>query len=218
MTSSPNSDLPTPWPVILAAYADGELDPPTREAVERWLVTHPAARGDLWEQQQLAPANWRLWNPADPPLPGEDVWAAVANAVAAATLPEHSTSRRARRWFGIAIGTAIGVAACLFVASQVFLSTPASAPEPVTQRDDPLSGFAVLPVAADDDVDLNRVTGNGAGWLPVGVPPLPGRMILAEVGDIDLEATKPAETWPPDMPPITPRPGDAPMIFATNPR
>lgn len=227
MTSGPSPDLPNPWPVILAAYADGELDPPTREAVERWLAAHPAARRDLWEQQQLAPGNWHLWNPVDPPLPTEDAWAAVANAIAAAALPEPSTARRdaqpdrpgrAGRWFVVAMGATIGLAACILVAGQVFVSPPASAPVVVTQRVDPLSDFIVLPVAEDDDVDVHRVTGNGAGWLPVGVPPLPERMVLAEIGDVDLEATTPAATWPPDGPPITPRPGDAPMIFATNPR
>jgi hypothetical protein len=86
----------------------------------------------------------------------------------------------------------------------------AVAPYPHEPEPDVLADFAVLPMAAADEVVLHRVPGDG--WLPVGTDPLPGPLELATAAEVELDRPDPA--WPR----VTPAPGSAPMIFATKPR
>jgi hypothetical protein len=81
--STPASPEPDRFPIeLLAAYADGELDPETRSAVERWLRNHPGALDELAAQRELSPRNASLWDRAAPPEPTEQAWATVRQGVA----------------------------------------------------------------------------------------------------------------------------------------
>lgn len=235
MTAPGPPDLPGPWPDVLAAYADGELDAPARAAVERWLAAHPRARAAVRAQKQLSPDNWPLWQQAEPPLPTEATWAAVrelvADAVHSPVTPAAPSEPGWWRRTGVYFsgGVAAFVAAGLLFATigQLFFPPPPP-PEPLTapevafgsvvEGDDPLAGVAVLPVANAGDVDIHRVAGNGGGWLPVGEPPLAGPLALAGEGDVQLEGAEPHPAWPDGPPRITTAPGDAAMIFAAGPR
>ena len=227
MTSGSQPELPGSWPVILAAYADGELDPSTHQAVERWLAAHPELGGDLPAQQQLAPANRALWTAATPPLPGTAAWDQVFAAIESAATPEMPTthvqerySRRNRLDGLVASGLVafLVLVIGLVIASGMFRSRSTPPLPPGNREDEPLPDYAILPIASEDDVDVQRTTGTADDWLPVGVLPLPNRIVLAEVGDIELEEASPSEAWPDGKPEMTHQPGDAPMIFATSSR
>src|SRR5947199_9164645 len=101
MMPSPR-DPDGPRPELLAAYADGELDPETRARVERWLAEHPEARDQLRAQRDLSPENWHLWQNAEPPAPSEDTWAAVRQSVEDGTRerppPSAGRWKRAAAW------------------------------------------------------------------------------------------------------------------------
>lgn len=231
MTCHGPPDLPGPWPDVLAAYADGELDAPARAAVERWLAAHPRALAELCAQKQLSPDNWTLWQQAEPPLPTEATWAAVrelvADAVHSPVMPAGPPEPRwwRRTGFYFSGGVAALVAACLLFALVGHLLFPPEPPAfefadttPQAPADDPLAGLAVLPMATADDVDIHRVAGSGGGWLPVGEPPLAGPLALAGEEDVQLEEAEPHPAWPGGTPRMVTAPGDAAMIFAAGPR
>jgi anti-sigma factor RsiW len=225
MNSPGSPDLPGPWPDVLAAYTDGELDPPARAAVERWLSAHPGALAELRAQRQFSPENWRLWQKAEPPLPTEDTWAAVRNAIGqAVTAPVATPAPRPEpgrwKWAGrtFAGGVAAAVVAIIALGPVFFPPRPQEPVGPVAEpADDPLRDYVVLPIADEADVDVWRVAGPGDGGLTVGAHPLPGVLVLADEGDVELEGAEDHPAWP-GGPQITRWPGDTPMLYASNPR
>ncbi|MBA4063606.1 MAG: hypothetical protein C0501_07815 [Isosphaera sp.] len=216
----PPDDFP---PELLAAYADGELDADTRAAVERWLADHPEARAELDAQRAFSPANGPLWESAEPPEPPPAAWAAVRGGIG-------DRLDGPIRYRGRAVGwVAGGLAAAAVAASAAWLAlAPVAPPEardiavvpaPVpAPSEDPLTGFAVLPMAGDDDVTLDRVPDTRAGWLPVGRHPLDGALALVAAEELEVEDADPSPAWPAGGPKLTAAPGDAPMIFAAKPR
>ncbi len=85
---------------------------------------------------------------------------------------------------------------------------------PAPRSGDLLAEFAVLPMATDDDVILHRVPDFHAGWLPVGLHPVPGVVALATEEDVLLAEVAPNAAWPTGEPKMTTAPGDAPIIYA----
>jgi hypothetical protein len=236
---------PDPIPAeLLAAYADGELDPETRAAVERWLHEHPGAIEELRAQRELSPLNAALWDRAGPVEPSEEVWAAVGQGIADALHPPTDVKQpRGRGWRVAAwlLGglTAAGAAAAVGWLAFGLLAprqpsdepkppesvkhTPAVAPAPravaaAPRRADPLADYPVLAMATDDDVILERVPEFPAGWLPVGRHPLQGVLVLASEEEVLLGDVDPSPAWPTGGPRITTAPGDAPVIYAAKPR
>src|SRR5205814_4676463 len=92
----------------------------------------------------------------------------------------------------------------------------AQRPTPPTADDDPLAGYAVLPVASADEFELHRVPGD-AGLVAFGQDLLPGPMVLLGAEDVKLEDVDP-DDWPDGEPQMTKGPGDAPMLFGAKPR
>jgi hypothetical protein len=224
-------------PELLAAYADGELDPDTRAAVERWLADHPQARDELLAQRQLSPANWPLWQKAEPPLPSPDAWMGVRDAILDAVLnpPVAPAEPAVRRWRRVGAWLAGGLTAAAAAAAVVWVALrPPAAPAPnlalppdvvkvvpappPAPPEDPLAEFDVIPIATADDVDLQRVAGADDAAYPVGTPPLAGPVILASQEDVELESVDNHPGWPPGGAVSVPTPGDAPMIFVPKPR
>jgi hypothetical protein len=244
--TAPIDPAPDEFPrELLAAYADGELDAEGRAAVERWLADHPEALPELHAQRELSPANAGLWERAEPPEPSAAAWAGVRRGIAEALDPAGPASRGRSRWRAAAwalgglaaAGVAAGVAWLAFgpVAPQeaprfpnpgdVAKLPPVALPElgPTPRDATPsqpalVAGFAVLPMATDDDVILERVPDAHAGWFPVGRHPLPPLLVLASTEEIALEEVDPSPHWPTGTPKMTTAPGDAPMIFAAKRR
>jgi hypothetical protein len=226
---------------LLAAYADGELDDESRAQVEQWLAEHPEALAELEAQRQLSPTNVPLWERAEPTEPSSAVWAAVRNEIeeeldAATPLPLPGKRWRIALWTigGLAAGVAAAVAWVVFtpnapqplpgklpmnfeVVKLPAVSSPELAPLPRMVESVPptlIDGMAVLPMATDADVILERVPDTGTGWLPVGKHPFSGLMVLASAEEVQLEEVEPSPVWPVGGPKMTTAPGDAPMIYA----
>jgi hypothetical protein len=218
---------------LLAAYADGELDSHERSVVEQWLSEHPEALEKLRAQREFSATNAFLWQAVEPPEPSVTSW---ANARREIELELDGSNRRPlgrgrNPWAGwvaacLAIGGAAAAVAYVSTASNVEplsgedqthvnrmcrLEAPTEiAPFPHTvSPPDPLAEFAVLPMATDDDVALDRVPDFGEGWLPVGQHPVPGIVALAMVEDLVLEEAQASSGSK-----MTNAPGDAPMIYA----
>jgi hypothetical protein len=241
--TAPDSPAPDPFPrELLAAYADGELDAAGRASVERWLADHPEALSELRAQRELSPANAGLWERAEPPEPAEGTWQAVRRGIADALDPARPDWPARPRWRNaawvlggiVAAGIAAAVAWVVLVPDPPAPRTPAPGPgvqtahagpelgpTPRDLSDEPpalVAGFAVLPIATDDEVILERVPDMGAGWLPVGRHPLPALLSLATAAEVEVEEADPSPLWPMGLPKMTNAPGDFPMIFAAKPR
>ena len=227
MTPLPDpADLPGPWPDVLAAYADGELDAAARAAIERWLAENPGAWGCVDAQRELSPENWRLWRDAEPPAPSSATWVDVRDTIAAGLArARHAVPAPAKRPWRRRTEWALVTMACgltLFVISLAAFGVWFVPPEPqrviefATRHaaDDPLAGFVVLPVVTEADVDVHRVDGAGAGgWLPVGGVPLSGPLALATADDVELEEAEVHPAWPAGGPRVVRDPADAPVLF-----
>jgi hypothetical protein len=227
MSAPDRHDRDGPRPELLAAYADGELDPAARDRVERWLAAHPEAREQLWAQRALSPANRPLWRRAEPPAPYEDDWAevnaAIRRGVSEPVRPVRSDAawRRLGWWVASGIGSVAAAAAVVWLAAQP-AAPPSHGAPPIAQQpsevadEDPLAGYAVLPVVSADELELHRVPGN-AGPVAFGGDLLTGSMVLLGAEDVKLEDVDP-DDWPDGEPQMTTGPGDAPMLFGAKPR
>jgi hypothetical protein len=231
MTTPAPNDLPRE---LLAAYVDGELDHDARARVERWLADHSDAREDLNAQRAFSPANHGLWERVDPPEPSDGKWGVCFRGVEhQPTTPAAIRRWRAGVWAVAGLATAGVAAALAWVAFGPTTSTVPLKPQTrelardlpraplprevalvAPRSDDPLAGMAVLAMATDDDVILDRVPEFPAGWLPVGRHPLQGIMALASEEELLLAELGPSAAWPTGTPKMTTAPGDAPMIYA----
>jgi hypothetical protein len=222
-----------PPPDRLAGFADGELDPDTRRAVEDWLATDPDAADLLRDQEQLIPANADFWERVEPPQPDELAWANVRNRVAARIRPPHRTSRR--RAFAVAASVValagVGIGAWLAQGSRPLpkagdppgteiATQPRVVPEalvvaPRAVNPDPLAEFAVLPMANSRDVLVDTAAGRTLEALPVADHPLPGDLPLAAPGDVRIGAMgrRPDGTFPP-LPWVSGTASEPPLIYA----
>jgi hypothetical protein len=233
MMTPPPNELPRE---LLAAYVDGELDGETRARVERWLADHPDAGRQLDAQRALSPANGGLWERAEPPQPSQLQWRARFRAIEEQLAVPSSRPRWRAGLYALAglatAGVAAAVAWVAFGPGTPAVPPPSSKPrelarivpsapfprEAVSPTEDPLADMAVLAVADDDDVILERVPEFPVGWLPVGRQPLQGVMALASTEELLLAEVEPSAVWPMGVLKMTTGPGDSPMIFAPKAR
>jgi anti-sigma factor RsiW len=220
MTPPPDpADLPGPWPDVLAAYADGELDEVARARVERWLDENPQAWPCAVAQFELSPENWQLWRDAEPPCPGSLAWESVQAGVAArlAAEPARPASPRLRTpWALTALACGLLLAVFSFGAWRVIPARQEVAERAVSRptAEDPLAGFAVLPIVTEAEVDVQRVDAPGSGgWLPVGGMPLTGQLALARADDVAVEEAEDHPAWPGGAPRVVRDPADMPVLF-----
>jgi anti-sigma-K factor RskA len=180
MTQRPNDEVPGVAPERLAAYADGELGPAERAAVEAWLAVRPEARAEVEALRWLA----RLWQAPEPPEPSEAAWAGVRDRVETAVRHRQRDGRQrvaprrigtTWRLFALATGAA-AVLVGVFV-GQYFWPAP-------QQPSGPL-----LPVATSDDVDIVSMDAGDIGALVIGDPPVQGPLELASAEDVTVDDT-----------------------------
>jgi anti-sigma factor RsiW len=175
-----------PFPELLAAYADGELDAEGRARVEAWLAAHPKARPALESQRRLSRRNRKLWRAAAAPAPNERNWDRVFGRMQevlnspAEPVPV-SAPRRFRPWRYLipAVSTA-AAAVTLFLARSTNIPTPAPLPRPRAAEN-------ALVMATAADVDIISLDNQDAAAVVVGQLPLTGTVVLAASGDVELK-------------------------------
>ena len=172
-----------PFPELLAAYADGELDAAGRARVEAWLADHPEARAELDNQRKLSRTNAKLWQSSSPASPGERSWSRLFVRVHTAltnrpATPELSRGMPRYRYAAAMLATA---AAAVFA---VGLFRPG---EPVPVVPVPDGDETVLVMADPADIDIQSIQFADTELLVIGQPPLTGQVVLAAPGDIQLE-------------------------------
>jgi len=171
-----------PFPELLAAYADGELDAAGRARVEAWLADHPEARVELENQRTLSRTNSELWHSSAPTSPGERSWSRLFVRVSTALKNRPVTPERAPRTPRFRYGAAIlTTAAAALFAIGLFREEPVPV-VPSSDGDD----MALVMVEATD-VDIQSIQDADTELLVVGQPPLIGQVVLASAGDIQLE-------------------------------
>ncbi len=206
-----------PFPDLLAAYADGELDAAGRARVEAWLAAHPAARADLAAQRRLSRRNRKFWRFAAAPPPSEGSWAKVFGRVQdaldapvrpAPPVPSAPPRRRLARYAAAMLATAAAALVALRLGGPRPDGAVAVAPEPPPAHD-------ALVLATDADVDIISIDDRDAGQIVVGRPPLAHTdvVVLAGIGEVDLKGIqKDADGMVPKAPMNDA--GNAPMIIA----
>src|SRR5258707_484895 len=154
MTPHDSPNLPGPWPDVLAALADGELDPAARAVVELWLAGHPGALAELQAQRHFSPDNWPMWQQAEPPLPSAAAWNTVREAVhlglvAPVSRPVSSDTgletgaTKTNRWVRTSAYFARGIAAA--IAAIVLIASATGGNPPIDPQ--PESGSSSDPLA-----------------------------------------------------------------------
>jgi anti-sigma factor RsiW len=187
-------------PELLAAYVDGELAPPERQAVESWLTDHPEARAEVEAQCRIG----RAWQSTRPHEPDAGTWAAALENIRARleVTPLSSRRRLPLRWL-------VGLAAGILAVISVFLALRPSPPGSLValgevDRNEPFQA------ASADDVEITSLADADSDHvLLVGFAPVRGPMLLASEGEILLDDITPDPgmnpRWDPGAPPmITP--------------
>jgi len=145
----------------------GQLAPARQQGVEIWLRNHPEVAVEIEEQRRLA----GLWQATTPGEPEEANWGSILTRVDGACVRFRSARGRNRPL--MLIGAA-GLAAGLLL----MLWTP-KAGEP-------------LAVVSPDDVEIVSLHAADRATLVVGVMPVTEPLVLASVGDVEVEGVEPA--------------------------
>lgn len=176
MNRPPHHDREGPTPVQIAAYADGELGPADRAAVEAWLCDHPDARAEVEGHRGLG----ALCRDAAPPVPDEAAWAGVLARVEADLARGRLAGRG--KWLRrtAALWVAVGCAAAALLLALLPGRPPANRPP---------TAPPALPVVSSDDVDIISMDGRDRDFLVVGDPPVRGPLTLASAQDVTVDST-----------------------------
>jgi hypothetical protein len=194
---SPHEDgRRAPSPQQLAAYADGELDgpeqAPLKRRVEDWLATHAEAAAAVEGQRALT----RLWQETTPPEPAESTWAEMLDCLEQLPHP----LARTRSWLAAWVaGLLVACAAAVWL-TVVWLQ-PRDKGEVVEQRRPEPPGktngapklapetIEPFAVARADEIEILSVGGADTATLVVGEVPVRGVLVLAAVGDVEVQRT-----------------------------
>jgi hypothetical protein len=197
-----------PFPEILAAYADGELDAAARARVEAWLAAHPSARSALDSQLRLSPRNRKFWRAAAAPNPGAANWARVLDQVQGALdAPVRPAQLQRRPW-----QARYWVPAVATAAAALYLSLSGTGSAPIDSSVAPATAEAFV-MAKDADIDIISMDDSDAKAVVIGQRPLSGVVVLAALGDVEFRAVQ--KDSPGMMPKVQMNDaGLAPMIIA----
>lgn len=177
-------DEPSTTPEQLAAYADGELSPAARRAVEDWLAGHPEERALVESLRNLD----QLCRETAPPEPSAEVWASVLARVGDAASAPPQPPRPRRRVAGLAwIALALGATAATLLLSVDLTPTP-----PVDSQPNGAE-LARRPLAfmTDEDVEIISMDAGDTNLLVVGDPPHKGAIVMAGADDVIVHQSGP---------------------------
>jgi anti-sigma factor RsiW len=167
-----------PSPEQLAAYADGELDGPARQAVENWLTDHPDAAQEVEQHRSLA----RAWNDSSAPEPSAEAWQHTLRNIQQKLQPRTHPTRR--RWLGVILAglAAAGILAAL-VAPRFFAPAPVSPHQTTTSVEPAEEPF---PVVEAHEVIVISMNPNDGEALVVAEPLQLSDMQLVTHEDIEI--------------------------------
>jgi hypothetical protein len=196
-----------PTPERLAAYADGELHGPERDAVEAWLERSPQARAEVEAFRHLA-CHCRRTVAAEP---SPDAWDKALHRLHTAleraprSLP---SPRPARRPLVAAIAAAAAVLVVFLTGRGLWTPLPGRPPTIVNPTIVNLTG--PLDLADARDVEIISMDGEDTRTLLVGRPPVHDALLLAGPGDVTLVGIEPVDGIIPGLR----HNGPTPMIVA----
>lgn len=160
-----------PCPEQLAAYADGELDVPAQQAVERWLADHPDAAAEVEQYRSLA----RAWKDTSAPEPSPEAWQRALHGIHEGLEPH--TPRPTRHWWGVVLcGLTAAAAVAALVAPRFLAPTPG--PVNVPAVTEVLPDEEPFPVVEAHEVVVISMNPNDGEALVVAQP--------LELSDIQL--------------------------------
>jgi hypothetical protein len=168
---------------MLAAYADDELEPAVRDAVQRWLAQHLDSQHEIEAQRQLV----RLYQDVASPEPSERTWATVLAGIRSRVLPARPRfSRRLLRW-----STGLAAAAAS-IALVVFAARWQPTQPAIPMLESPELQLS-LPVASSEDVTVTHMDDADRGMFVIGELPLlrDEQLVLAGHGDVEVMELKP---------------------------
>ncbi len=220
----------------LAAFADGELSAPAREAVQAWLATRPDARAEVEANRALL----RAWRASPPDEPSPEAWERVQARIAAGAssgpgpipLPR-PRPRWALRVVGALVATAALVGGALLARAlwapvppdeppvAVQSGPPATkppAPKVLAKNEDEDESFPVMPASEGEgplqvvsaaEVHILNMEVRDADAVAIGQPKFLDTFVLASPRDIEVLAVGPPQPAGP-MPRL--EEGAVPMI------
>lgn len=164
--------------VLLAGFADGELDAVARDRVEARLASSPDAAAEVEAQRRMT----RLCQATPPPEPSEAAWAGVQARILAETRRKAPALRRGPGGWGRWLA---GLSASAVAAGLVFALVHGFRPEI------PTDGGEAMPVVAHHEVEIISIDDADTVALVVGEPPVRGPIVLASAGEVTLETPIP---------------------------
>jgi hypothetical protein len=169
-------------PRLLAAYADGELDPRQQAAVETQLALDREARNEMAGQRAVTDA---LRN-ASIPEPDESRWN-DSLAIIRLQLEKERTRRRGQiRGWWVGIGTAAAVLAFALVLRYTQRTNPVPETSPAL-----LNG--PLELVSADDVVITSIDDDAREAVVVGDMPVRDPLVLADHGEIRIDQMLPEQ-------------------------
>jgi len=165
-----------PTPELLAAYADGELEPRVRQQVEAWLRDRPGAGAEVEALRGLK----RVWQTLPAPEPAPEAWNTTLARIEA-RLPRPGVRPRPSRgrWMAWTWVLSTSAAAVLLVVlSRLFW--PGLLPLGGEGEEVP------FPVTAGSEVVIISMDANDVAALVVGHPPVQGEIVLTSHDEIAL--------------------------------
>lgn len=203
------------WPEILAAYADGELDPETAQAVRRRLSVDPAAQRALEAQAAFSPSHRVAWRVVEPQLPEPAQWSAVWREIerGVSSGPVIRRAPHRAKWFRRGLmGVLLAVPATVVAAVVMAVCVPQLVP-PVNEQG-PAPGHAVVEmfaVADPTDVNLLSVRDADLPQFVVGVPPVSSDLPLISNRNVRLQEIP--NEWDLNLDSSKPEDDHAPLIL-----
>lgn len=203
------------WPEILAAYADGELDPRTAQAVRKRLSVDPTARRALEAQVAFSPSHRAAWQVVEPDLPEPEQWSAVWRQIerSVSSGPGIDRSRRGTTWFRRGLmGVLLAVPTTVVAAAVMAVCVPQLAPPGKEQGPAPAPAVVeVFAVADPTDVNLLSVRDADLPQFVVGVPPVFSDLPLISNRNVRLEEIP--NEWELNVDSSKPEDDHAPLIL-----
>jgi hypothetical protein len=169
-------------PRLLAAYADGELDPRQQAAVENQLATDREARNEVAHQRAVTDA----FRNASIPEPDESRWNDSLAIIRLRLGKEKAwRSGRIRGWW-----VGIGMAAAVLAFALVLRYTQRTIPVPETS---PALPNGPLEVVSADDVVITSIDDDAREAVVVGDMPVRDPLVLADHGEIRIDQMLPEQ-------------------------